>query len=470
MGIEYKALPPKDALKFWAAKKVVSPDTFYDLAGSARARAFTVSGMARLDQIQAVYDSLQDALETGQSFEAWKREILPKIPKGWKNQPFRVSNIFRTNVQTAYQTGRYKQMMDVTEDRPWWQYSAVRDRRTRKVHAAMHGIVRRFDDAFWIDFYPPNGFSCRCTVKTLSDGQMKRKGLKKETGVPDYVIYTNPETGMKEALVPRPDEYFSGNAAKEFWEPDFKKYAPVLAAKTKKAIRQQTGKIGLGVKNREDMVSVITEKLSGMSKQGIREIKFQSKSFFMATDANGTIVVSTQKDADLAFAPSKELLNAFKKLGTNKKLTFQEEYSLECLWHEIQHNNQRHVGAMPNKRHYKYVLMETVNQWVSRRTYPRMLEKLGGYKPAHFEKVKTKGYGYEDWINRFDQLVKKIGLKEADILMEMETIHSEVGWFQYERYVTKMLARKSGKKEEAISQCLKKIKSSKFKDVLKNLD
>ena len=168
-------LPMAEALEFWRGKARMSPKEFYALAESYRVRAFTVSGLARADMLLEIYETIARALEEGVAFEDWRKSLDHVWEEnGWTGvRAWRVDNIYRTNLQTAYNVGRYKQMMEVTEDRPYWQYSAVDDSRTRPTHRALHGRVYRYDSPFWDTFYPPNGFRCRCKVKTLSARQVE---------------------------------------------------------------------------------------------------------------------------------------------------------------------------------------------------------------------------------------------------------------------------------------------------------
>ena len=50
---------------------------------------------------------------------------------------------------------------------PFLQYQAVMDANTRAEHAALNGIIKRYDDEFWDKYYPPNGWGCRCEVIQL---------------------------------------------------------------------------------------------------------------------------------------------------------------------------------------------------------------------------------------------------------------------------------------------------------------
>ena len=129
--------------------------------------------------------------------------------------PLQADLIFRTNIQTAYNVGHYEQMTDpgVMKLRPYWQYDAVNDAHTRPSHLAMDGRVFPADSAVWDSWFPPNGFRCRCTVKTLSKRQVEARGLKVEQSAPGGVM---------------PDPHFSTNPAKVRFTPDLKDYPEAL--------------------------------------------------------------------------------------------------------------------------------------------------------------------------------------------------------------------------------------------------
>lgn len=214
------------------------------------------------------------------------------------------------------------------------------------------------------------------------------------------------------------------------------------------------------------MVAVIKDRLAPLSQKGIKEVKFKSASYLMATGANGTISLSTRNFPSVSMTPAKDLLNAFKKLGTSRKLSFQEEYAMESLWHEIQHNNQKLSGRLSKSQ---LNIMETINQWVSRRTYPRMLTQLGGYKPQHLTKVKTDGYGYKAYVTRFDDLLKKLEINDAVLLGRVEEIHTGVDAGKYADEVSSLLAKESNKDKEKIKDCLQKIDAPTFEGALSAL-
>lgn len=220
--IDLKPLPMAEAQEFWRNKLPLSPGQFARLADEAKTRAFAVSGIAKGDELTTVFQALQRAIDEGTTLADFKRDCAAIFEKrGWTGmRSWRVDNIFRTNIQTAYNVGRYRQMMEVKDSRPYWQYSAVNDSRTRPTHAALNGKIFPFDHAFWKTWYPPNGFRCRCGVVTLSESEMKRDGLKAETADPTGKLFEpiDPKTGNSmPARLLMADPGFASNPGQTVW-------------------------------------------------------------------------------------------------------------------------------------------------------------------------------------------------------------------------------------------------------------
>jgi len=163
-----------------AAEKrgVVLPGIYYgELQGIARQLAFSIAGVASLDQLQAVKDSLHAAMDRGVSFKDWKKTVAAQslgLPD------HRLDNIWRTNLQGNYIRGKWEQFQRNKDRRPFLMYDAINDSRVRPSHLAMDGTIRRFDDTFWKTHSPPNGYRCRCSLISLTEDQAKqRNGLNK---------------------------------------------------------------------------------------------------------------------------------------------------------------------------------------------------------------------------------------------------------------------------------------------------
>lgn len=227
--LKLEALPFDEAIDFFKDKLPLKPGDYARLREEAKSKAFTVSGITSLEILNDILNELQKAIEEGLTAETFRKSINPLLERrGWEGlTPYQADNVFRTNIQTAYNVGRYRQQTepDVVNDRPIWIYDAVNDRQTRPAHLAMDGMARRNDDPFWDTWYPPNGFRCRCSVRTMSVSQASRRGVTVQTGpVPAYA-----KTAQGTGAVPLiPDPGFAYNPGKVAWQPDLSKYPPEL--------------------------------------------------------------------------------------------------------------------------------------------------------------------------------------------------------------------------------------------------
>lgn len=213
MSVDVSALPMAEALDYWRSKTGISREAFDKLDTAARSRSFACAGLAKQDQINQVMTALESALENGSTLAQFKKELAPLLEaQGWTGKKaWRVENIFRTNIQSAYMAGRYQQMSETADVRPFWKLVAVHDGRTRRTHLAVDGLVFRHDHPFWQTWYPPNGYSCRCTVVALSQRQVDAQGLTVQTEIPDRIKLTDPNTGMESFVTPLVDAGWGTN-------------------------------------------------------------------------------------------------------------------------------------------------------------------------------------------------------------------------------------------------------------------
>ncbi len=223
-------LPPEQAVAYFRGK-VDAPISWdwQDLWQEAHAKAFTVAKALRVDVLQDIRDAVDRALAEGQTLAEFRRDLEPRLKaKGWWGKvmvgdgaggaqqvqlgsPWRLKTIYRTNIQTAYMAGRWQALMANIDDRPYLQYVAVLDSRTRPTHRALHGKVFRYDDPFWRYLYPPNGWGCRCRVRALSQADIDARGLRVEQ--------SGKRLSMEEALVSKQTGELREVAAYRFNDP-----------------------------------------------------------------------------------------------------------------------------------------------------------------------------------------------------------------------------------------------------------
>ncbi len=266
-------LPPKEAIAYLQAKGFAITWDWQELWQEAQAQAFTVAKVTRLDLLQDIRNAVQAALDGGQTQAWFIKELRPVLQaKGWWGKqehvdeatgeireiqlgsPWRLQTIYRTNLQTAYMAGRYRAQLDNVDDRPFWQYSAILDGKTRPSHRALHGKVFRYDDPFWQAFYPPNGWGCRCRVVALSARDIEVRGLQIEisTGklgtamrrvsyqtdeMRPVTTYRAVDPQTRKQITIAPDVGWSYNPGAVGWQPDMQRYSGSLAALARKELQ-----------------------------------------------------------------------------------------------------------------------------------------------------------------------------------------------------------------------------------------
>lgn len=273
------ALPPEKAIEWFRQKGYTISWDWFETLQEAHARAFTVARVTRLDTLQTIRGALDKALAEGKTERWFQKTLTPVLQEaGWwgkeevEVQPGqtrvvqlgshqRLQLIFRQNMQSAYMAGRWAEIVRNADHRPYLQYIAVMDSKTRPSHAAMHRRVFRWDDPIWQWLWPPNGWGCRCRVRALSEAALKRLGLKVESSdgklrqktMTAGVDYTTGEmirievrgiqlTGLDgKPITFWTDPGFSYNPGKAGWEPELDKYSPDIAQKYLEGMRTGPG-------------------------------------------------------------------------------------------------------------------------------------------------------------------------------------------------------------------------------------
>lgn len=176
-----KAVTFLEALKFAEERKIVLPNEFYSLDLKTRQLATTVRFLSSLEQIETVIKAVNKAIAEGTTFNDFKK-LLDQNEIVLSEHYLK--NVFRTNIQTAYGHGRWIQQQRNKANRPYLMYSAIDDSRVRPSHLALNRIIRHIDDPFWLLFYPPWDFMCRCSVIALTEAQARKLGITPDEDLP----------------------------------------------------------------------------------------------------------------------------------------------------------------------------------------------------------------------------------------------------------------------------------------------
>ena len=230
---------PVEAKKYLSKKSIVETEEWDDLKWGEHAHAFTVAHSRNAAVLNDIFGLLNHAMTEGKSFNSFKKEMLSLMEeKGWYGRSdkgpndkdyinWRIGLIFHVNMRTAYEAGRYRQQVRGAEMRPIWEYvSKLAGKHRREDHIALHGKAFRFDDPFWNENRPPNGWGCECSVVTLSEAGAEREGveiLKSDAdGNPPAMVDRNGNAVDWNKFTPETWRY---NPGREALAPNFREYS-----------------------------------------------------------------------------------------------------------------------------------------------------------------------------------------------------------------------------------------------------
>jgi SPP1 gp7 family putative phage head morphogenesis protein len=206
-----------EATKEFSSRRIISREEADKLELYARRRAWWISGVAQMDVVNDVHQSIQAALKSGVPFEEWKKEIGPKLEAAWgrKDSP-RILTIFRNATTQAYNAGRWEQMTQphVAETRPYVQYDVVDDLRTSDICKPLRKVIAPIDSVFVLTHNPPLHHRCRTGLESLRRSKAEKKGITSDADLPDIGVtpgfghpptLTVPPTPSERTKPPDPD-------------------------------------------------------------------------------------------------------------------------------------------------------------------------------------------------------------------------------------------------------------------------
>lgn len=201
-------LPFQEAIDFQRAKlgRLLPSRGYADTLGRVNSIGFAVAGAWKDALLRDIGAAVQDALEKGTGVAAFQKtfeEIAARHQWDYRGAPaWRARTILETNLRSAYQAGRWQQAVRLKESRPFLRLVAVLDTHTRPLHRAWHGTILPVDHPWWGTHFPPNGWGCRCTIQSLSQRDLDRRGWKVTEVLPGGETVERTITGIGRVRVP----------------------------------------------------------------------------------------------------------------------------------------------------------------------------------------------------------------------------------------------------------------------------
>lgn len=87
-----------------------------------------------------------------------------------KTNPHQIKTLYETAIARSYSKGRWDRDHSQGVWGLFWgyEYVTMRDDRVRPAHRALDGATLPKDDPFWLTYWPPNGWNCRCIVVPIT--------------------------------------------------------------------------------------------------------------------------------------------------------------------------------------------------------------------------------------------------------------------------------------------------------------
>lgn len=167
---------------------------------------FSFSAAKNYQELRTITDALRDAdgkLRTFSDFKEQVATINQKFNAVW------LETEYDTSIATATQSARWQEFKAQKAMFPFLQYQTAGDDSVRDEHRLLDGVTKRFDDPFWLTYYPPNGWRCRCEVIQLPDDNAREtpEGAFERPVVSPMFRTNVGETGL---IFPQGHPYYKG--------------------------------------------------------------------------------------------------------------------------------------------------------------------------------------------------------------------------------------------------------------------
>jgi uncharacterized protein with gpF-like domain len=178
--------PPVEVLRYWRAKGLKVGFNYRDVWREEHDFAFTAAKVMRHDVLGAMQEELDRSFDEGVPFAKFTKNVEPRMRElGWwdtqevtdpqtgkvveVHPPSRLATIYETNMRSARAVGQYDRIQRQKDSRPFLLYQVGPSARHREQHLAWHGLLLPVEDDFWTYAFPPNGWGCKCHVRTVGE-------------------------------------------------------------------------------------------------------------------------------------------------------------------------------------------------------------------------------------------------------------------------------------------------------------
>lgn len=167
------------------------------------------SGFKTFHQLNEAFPSLLDVDGNRKPFEQFLNDVQ-RVDETYNSQYLKAEYNFA--VASSQMAAKWEKFA-AEGDRYNLQYRTAYDGKVRKTHARLHDITLPVGSPFWDEYFPPNGWGCRCTVVQVRKSKYPvsderdalNRGSQATTGKHQELFRFNP--GKQQACYPAYNPY-----------------------------------------------------------------------------------------------------------------------------------------------------------------------------------------------------------------------------------------------------------------------
>lgn len=186
------ATAPKPVVDYFDRRPSLPSFRWDEVAPREHALGFTVARTAGFDVLDDIRTATRKAVVDRVPFSQFRDELVPLLKaKGWWGEKRvidprtgeiakvqlgslrRLDLIYDANIRSAEAAGDWSRIQRVKDVLPYLEYLTSTSERKRPLHLSWVGTTLPIDDAWWSTHYPPNGWRCKCRVRSRA---MPREG------------------------------------------------------------------------------------------------------------------------------------------------------------------------------------------------------------------------------------------------------------------------------------------------------
>lgn len=176
---------PKEVVDYFDRRPSRPSFRWDEVAPREHALGYTVARTAGFDVLDDIRAATRKAVVDRVPFAQFRDELVPILKaKGWWGEKRvadprtgeiakvqlgslrRLDLIYDANIRSAEAAGDWVRIQRVKDVLPYLEYLTSTSERKRPLHLSWVGTTLPVDDTWWSTHYPPNGWRCKCRVRS----------------------------------------------------------------------------------------------------------------------------------------------------------------------------------------------------------------------------------------------------------------------------------------------------------------